>query len=83
MAEDVETRVARHDEKIKDLENRAKERRAADEKIYLKLEEINKKLSDLKMETAVLWYKTGVWGIAGGAIPAIITLVVLIITGKI
>lgn len=78
----IEVQQGRHDEQIKDLETRAEERRAADTKLFTKLDEINVSLNKLETSTAILWYKTGAWGLVGGAIPALIT-IILIITGKI
>lgn len=80
---DLDTQVARHDEKINDLEERARERRDADGKIFKKLDEINISLNKLQTKTEILWIRTGLIGMVGGAIPAVITLIILILTGKI
>jgi len=78
----IEVQQGRHDEQIKDLETRAEERRAANGEIFDKLDAINESINELRTSTAILWYKTGAWGMIGGAIPAIITLVILIMTGR-
>ena len=79
----IEVQQGRHDEKITDLEKRAEERRAADKQLFTKLDEINKSIERLEISTAILWYKTGAWGMVGGAIPAVVTILILILTGKI
>ena len=75
--------IVRNEVRIQALEQRATERREAEQEIFKKLDEINLNISKLNITSAVLWYKTGVIGLIGGAIPALVTLVILLITGKI
>jgi len=75
--------LAKHGEQIEQLEKRANERREAEMKIFEKLEEINKRIGELKTAQAISSLKIVWLGIGGGAIPAIVTLILLLITGKI
>jgi len=78
-----EGEIARHDERLDGLEKRSEERRDAEIQIFKKLEEINKRIGDLKTAQAVTALKIVMMGVGGGAIPAIVTLVLLLLTGKI
>lgn len=44
-----------------------------------KLESIYEAITDIKVEVGMLKVKAGIWGLAGGAIPAIITIVLLML----
>ena len=48
----IETTVARHDEKIKDLEKRAGERRQGEQRIFTKLDKIDGDIGELKTDFA-------------------------------
>ena len=89
-----EGEIARNGQRLEDLEKRAEERRQADIDIFRKLEEINRnigdfkeeinnKIGDLKTAQAITSLKMVGLGIGGGAIPAIVTLILLLLTGKI
>ena len=49
---DTKILVARHDERIQDLEKRAEERREADKQIFKGLEDINKNISSFREDFA-------------------------------
>ena len=80
---ELEIKVAEHKERIEDLEERVQERREANKEIFTLLKEINEKITKLQINQAVNTVKIIGLGIGGGAIPAIVTLILLLLTGKI
>ncbi len=78
----IETAVARHDEKIKDLEERAGERRDGEIELFKKLEAINKGIGELKTDFAGWKGRVAILGpLAMIVISAGITLVVKLLAG--
>ena len=72
MNGNIETVVARHDEQIKDLEQRVQERRSSEIELFNKLETINANISDLKTDFAGWKGRVAVYG-------ALIVLVISVI----
>ncbi len=78
----IETTVARHDEKIKEMDKRIEERRKGEISLFGKLDKINENISGLKTDFAGWKGRAAVWGtVAMIFISAGISLAVKLLSG--
>ena len=77
-----EAELATIDQKIIGLKEDTTRHGVTVGKIFVQLKELNDKMGKLQTATEVLWYKTGIWGLLGGAIPVAIGLLILLLKNK-
>ena len=68
---------------LKKLEELEKHDKDTQDAIDLFKNEINKILTEIKVEVAMLKVKSGIWGLIGGLIPVAIAIVYILLKGTI